>query len=103
VVPVLAIVTFPAQRLDPEALRRLLDETGPRYLAIPGLRRKYFLQAEGLGGGAYEWESREHADRFHDGAWRARMTAQAGAEPHVAYFTIAAIADAERGRVDHYT
>jgi hypothetical protein len=101
-VPVLAIVTFPARLLAPEALRRLLDETAPRYLAIPGLRRKYFLQADGLGGGAYEWDSREHAERFHDAAWRARIAAQAGTEPQVVYYTIAALADAERGRVDRY-
>jgi hypothetical protein len=101
-VPVLAIVTFPARAIAPEALHRLLEDTAPRYLAIPGLRRKYFLQADGLGGGAYEWESRDCAERFYDAAWRARIAAQVGAEPHVAYYTIAALADAERGRVDLY-
>jgi hypothetical protein len=101
-VPVLAIVTFPARALPSEALRRLLEDTAPRYLGIPGLRRKYFLHAEGLGGGAYEWESLDCAERFYDAAWRARIAAQAGAEPHVAYYTIAALADAESGRVDLY-
>jgi hypothetical protein len=101
-VPVLAIVTFPARALPPEALRRLLEDAAPRYLEVPGLRRKYFLQADGLGGGAYEWDSRDCAERFYDAAWRARIAAQAGAQPEVAYYTIAALADADSGRIDVY-
>ena len=54
-IPVVAIVTYPANtNLSPAAMRSLLEEAGPAYAAIPGLRRKYFLHRPGVAGGRYE-------------------------------------------------
>jgi hypothetical protein len=100
-VTVLAVVTFPAAALPAEALRRLLEDAAPRYLVTPGLRRKYFLHAPGLGGGAYEWASRADAERFYDAAWHARMRVAAGAPPRIEWFEVAAIADAVAGRIEY--
>ncbi|MEM1091936.1 MAG: monooxygenase [Pseudomonadota bacterium] len=93
-IPVVVVVTFPVSGSMPEAvLRELLEQTGPRYTNIPGLRRKYFLSGENSGGGVYEWESRALAEQFYDQPWLDRMREQTGAKPTVQFFDSPAIAD----------
>ena len=37
-------------------------------------------------GGVYLWDSREQAEAFYDDAWRQRLTARYGSEPHVTFY-----------------
>ena len=93
-VPTVVIVMFPADtRLEGTDLRRLLEATGPDYVNVPGLRRKYFLGGDGEAGGVYEWADRASADRFHDESWRTAIREQSGAEPDVQFYDSPAIAD----------
>lgn len=93
-IPTVAIVTFPAtMNLDNKALRELLETAGADYVDVPGLRRKYFLSGDGLGGGVYEWGSRATAEAFYDEDWYAHMTERSGARPDVRFFESPAIAD----------
>ena len=96
--PVVAIVRFPVtRRLSADEQRALFEQTSPRYRSIPGLTRKYFIGAEGVGGGVYEWASREDALRFYDAAWRERMRLAYGADPEIELFEAPCIVDNEAG------
>jgi len=100
-IPTVAIVTFPAAAdLDNRALRHLLETAGADYINVPGLRRKYFLSGDGLGGGVYEWDCRASADAFYDDAWFATMRERSGATPDVRFFDSPAIADGIEHRLD---
>ncbi|MDJ0926584.1 MAG: hypothetical protein QNJ73_02950 [Gammaproteobacteria bacterium] len=100
-IPVIAVVTFPAPAdLDADALRALLEEAGPNYINISGLRRKYFLSGDGVGGGVYEWDNRQSADAFYDDAWYAFAREQFGATPEIVFYEAAAIADGVEHRLD---
>lgn len=102
-IPVLAIVTFPANTNRPVTeMRRLLEEAGPAYVSVPGLRRKYFLQGDGVAGGAYEWSTRAQATAFYDEAWYATMTQRSGSRPEVMLFDSPAIADGVRHELEIY-
>lgn len=93
-VPVVAIVTFPvAGGLDDASVLELLEESGPKYLNIPGLRRKYFLSGDGVAGGVYEWSSRSRAEAFYSESWYATTKKQSGAVPQVVIYESLAIAD----------
>jgi hypothetical protein len=97
-VPVIAIVRFPVTgTLSADEQRTLFERTSPRYRTIPGLTRKYFIGAAGVGGGVYEWASREDALSFYDAAWRERMRSAYGAEPEIEFFEAPCIVDNEAG------
>ena len=100
-VPVVAVVTFPAPAdMDAPALRALLEEAGPEYTNIPGLRRKYFLSGDGVGGGVYEWENRASADAFYNDDWYKMAQERFGAVPEIVFYGAAAIADGVAHRLD---
>jgi hypothetical protein len=102
-IPVVAVVTFPAQTdRSTSEMRSLLEEAGPAYVAIPGLRRKYFLSGDSLAGGVYEWATREQAVAFYDEAWYAAMTERSGSRPEVVLFDSPAIADGINHQLDIY-
>jgi hypothetical protein len=102
-IPVVAIVTFPANTSRSQAeMRSLLEEAGPAYVAIPGLRRKYFLHRAGVAGGVYEWATRAQAEAFYDEAWYAAMSQRSGSRPEVTLFESPAIADGINQRLDIY-
>ena len=93
-IPVVAVVTFPTPKeIDRAAMRALIEEAGPNYTNIPGLRRKYFLAGDGVGGGVYEWESRQHAEAFYNEAWHEELQKRFGATPQIAIYDAAGIAD----------
>ncbi|MGI9342335.1 MAG: monooxygenase [Gammaproteobacteria bacterium] len=100
---VVAVVTFPVmQQPSGEALRQLLEQAGPDYIDVPGLRRKYFISGDGVGGGIYEWESRRHADAFYDEAWHAEAQMRFGAIPEIVFYDAPAIADGVNHRLEIY-
>ena len=102
-IPVVCIVTFAADNnRDQDELRAVLEEAGPRYVDVPGLRRKYFIYGDGVGGGVYEWESRAAADAFYNDEWRAGALARFGAEPQVDFYQAPAIADGVSHRFELY-
>jgi hypothetical protein len=101
----IAIVRFPrpAGLADHRrTLHGVLEESVPRYRAIAGLRRKYFVGNDTHGGGVYEWESRAAAATFYDSAWRERLRGLYGVEPLVEIFDVHALVDNEAGtaRID---
>ena len=68
--------------------------TAPKYQALPGLIRKYYIYdaASHTGGGCYLWESREAAERFYDANWRKTIT-ERYSSPELSYFDTPVIVD----------
>ncbi|MEO7371197.1 MAG: YdhR family protein [Ilumatobacteraceae bacterium] len=95
---IVAVVNFalPTPLTTGEA-RALFEASAPNYQNVDGLRRKHFLLAEDgrSAGGVYLWDSRRQAEALYDEAWRARLTARYGSEPHVAYFDSQVTVDPE--------
>ncbi len=90
-----AIVRFP---LTPgttlEEAAALFESTAPRYQALPGLVRKYYLYGEdGSAGGVYLWQTREDAERVYSEEWRELIAAKYGTEPDITYFETPVIVD----------
>ena len=101
---IFALVTFkpyPKPEDAPPVDRlALIEGTAPKYQSIPGLRRKYYIGQEGLAGGAYEWETKAHAEAYYTDKWRAFMEEQYGSDLQITYFDCPAVVDNVGERVD---
>jgi hypothetical protein len=97
---IVAIVNFqlPAE-VTAEQARTLYAESAPKYRAMKGLVRKYYLwdADQRVGGGVYLWESRAAADAVYTAEWKAYIKARYGKEPVIAYFDAPVIVDNEIG------
>lgn len=77
-----------------EQARELFEASVPRFEGLPGLIRKYYLYGDnGIGGGAYLWESREAADRVYSDEWRKSIEQRYGVAPTITYFDTDVIVD----------
>ena len=65
---------------------RLYEQSAPNYRGLPGLLRKHYLFAEGVGGGVYLWESREAAEALYTPEWRRMIADRYGSEPEIQWF-----------------
>lgn len=95
---IVAVVRFSLpkpMRLD-EATT-VFESSAPGYQTVDGLRRKHYLLSEDrmTAGGVYLWDSREHADRLYDDAWRTKLAARYGAAPTVEFFDSPVTVDAD--------
>ena len=97
---VFAVVTYglPEGMSREEAVRMFRDSV-PRYMATEGLLRKNVLYREGLGGGAYLWDSREAAEKAYSAEWKAYMTEKYGYPPQVEFYESPITMDREHGSV----
>lgn len=90
-----AIVRFPLPKdVTLADATALFEGSAPKYKGMPGLVRKYYLfSEEGVGGGAYLWESREAAEKIYNDEWKAFIKDRYGAEPEILYFESPVIVD----------
>lgn len=90
-----AIVRFklpPTVKLQDAA--ELFKGSAPKYRALPGLVRKYYLYNQsGIGGGVYLWESRAAAGRVYTAEWKKMIADRYGAEPEITYFDTPVVVD----------
>ena len=96
-----AIVRFklPAT-VDAAKAAELFKGSAPKYEALKGLVRKYYLfDAENrTGGGCYLWESREAAERVYSAEWRKMITDRYGSPPEISFFETPVIVDNSLGK-----
>lgn len=96
-----AIVRFklPAT-VDAAKAAELFKGSAPKYEALKGLVRKYYLfDAENrTGGGCYLWESREAAERVYSAEWRKMITDRYGSPPEISFFETPVIVDNALGK-----
>lgn len=89
---IIVIVRFPVPpAMSNEAVAAAYEASAPSYQTVPGLLRKQYLlghvdEQTRAGGAVYLWESREAADALYTEAWRQKIAARWGADPHVEYF-----------------
>jgi hypothetical protein len=83
----------PAGTTSDDAKERYLG-TAPRFRAMPGLLRKYYLfdAKSGKGGGCYLFENRAAAESAFNDEWRGRIRKLYG-DPDVQYFETAVVVD----------
>jgi hypothetical protein len=98
---ILALVQIPLpgpRRDRAEVIRQSLDSTRI-FHAVPGLRRKYYLDSEAGGGGVYEFDSRETAEAWFNADWADWMEARFGVRPVLTIFDSPVTLDNEAGEV----
>ena len=98
-----AIVNFKLpDGLTEDAAAKLFQETAPRYQAMAGLVRKYYLHdpETGIGGGCYLFEDMAAAKAVFNDDWQALLKEKYGATPDVRYFQTPVIVDNANGSID---
>ena len=91
-----AIVEFSLpQPVTREQAKDIFLGTAPRYLAMPGLVRKYYiLSADGAtAGGVYLWRSRADAERVYSDEWKAFVRGKYGADPKLTWLETPVVVD----------
>jgi heme-degrading monooxygenase HmoA len=84
-----------------ERVRTYFEEAVPKFEAMPGLIRKYFLlSSDGRSAGSvYLWETREQAAAFHDDRWRQFMQEKYGYRPTVVIYDCPIVVDNASGEI----
>ncbi len=101
---IVAIVRYrlPAH-IDYAACRAHFLKIAPGFREPPGLFSKRFIWSEtGTAGGVYEWATREDAERFYSGPWRAGIVERYGMEPEIQFFEVFALTDNRLGTVTEF-
>jgi len=101
---ILALVEIPLpgpRRAHDAVVEQSLEAT-KIFHDVPGLNRKYFLNAESGGGGVYEFATRAEAEAWFNADWADWMEARFGVRPSLRLFDVAVVLDNEAGeaRVD---
>ncbi len=97
-----AVVQFTLpEPVSTDTAKELFAGSAPRYRAVPGLIRKYYLLAEDgrSAGGVYLWESREDAERLYTADWRKFIVEKYGVEPTVTYYETPVVVDNAVGQI----
>jgi len=97
-----ALVQFKLpQPLTREKAREIFSGTAPKYRAIQGLIRKYYVLSQdgGTAGGVYLWNSREDAERLYTDEWKKFILDKYGALPSVTYFESPVVVDNATGEI----
>jgi hypothetical protein len=97
-----ALVQFKLpQPISRARAREIFSGTAPKYRAVDGLIRKYYILSQdgGTAGGVYLWNSREDADRLYTDEWRQFVRGKYGVPPSVTYFESPVIVDNVAGAI----
>lgn len=96
-------VPFKGQSLSAADQLALFERTAPKYQAIPGLIRKYFIGQTGRedarAGGAYEFQTMAHAQAYFSPAWAKTMTDNYGSDLRIEYFEAPCVVDNSRHEI----
>ncbi|MBI2985547.1 MAG: YdhR family protein [Deltaproteobacteria bacterium] len=97
-----ALVQFklPAPMTQDKA-KETFFSTAPKYQAVKGLIRKYYLLSEdgSTAGGVYLWKSRGDAERLYTDEWKKFVLEKYGAGPSITYFNSPVIVDNLSGEI----
>jgi len=82
----------------------LFAGSAPKYQALPGLLRKYYIYDKDthIGGGCYLWESRAAAESFYNAEWRKFINDRYGSAPKLSYFETPVIVDNITGETQRH-
>ena len=100
---IISIVTFKlAKRWSVEEAAGVFKSTAPKYLAKPGLVRKYYClnEAGDRAGGVYVWQSKADAEACYTPEWKATVTAKYGTPPDILYLHVPVAVDNVRQAIE---
>lgn len=89
----IAIVQIPIGKRSKEEAIASGQKSGPTFLGVKGLIRKYYLNGDAGTGGVYLWESREAAEAWYNDAWWQRMEKNFGVRPLLTYYDNQVVVD----------
>lgn len=92
-------IPLPGPKRDHAAVAEQSVASARFFRAVPGLRRKYYLNAEGSGGGVYEFATRADALAWFDDGWADWMEGRFGARPVLTLYDVPVVLDNEAGEV----
>lgn len=83
------------QPITRERAREVFSSSAPKYRAVQGLIRKYYVLSPdgGTAGGMYLWHSREDAENFYTDEWKESIRQKYGTQPSVTYFESPVVVD----------
>jgi len=92
---IVAYVQFPVGDTSAEEMRQLFEGSAPKYTAMTGLIRKYYLLSEDgtTAGGVYLWETKEAAEAIFNDEWHAFIKERYSADPIITYYETPVIVD----------
>ncbi len=92
---IVAYIQFPTGGASAEKMADLMKGSAPKYAAMSGLIRKYYLLSEdaSMAGGVYLWDSKAEAETVYNNQWRAFIKDRYGAEPVIVYFECPVVVD----------
>src|SRR5258708_22961224 len=97
-----AIVNFklPAE-IDARKATDLFKSSAPKYRAMKGLVRKYYLfdDQNRIGGGVYPWQSLADAAAVYTPPWKAYIAQRYGPPPDIPYFETPVSADNQSHKI----
>lgn len=91
-----AIVEFKLpKQISVDEARTTFLSTAPKYLAMPGLIRKYyFLSDDGAkAGGIYLWKSRADAENVYTEEWKTFVRGKYGTDPSLSFLACPVVVD----------
>ena len=90
-----------SERKTHDELAAVIEQSGPNYLKVPGLVRKYFGIAPDCGSivGIYLWDDRGSADTFYTPAWVEAVTRKWGAPPERLDWETPLVVESRDGRL----
>jgi heme-degrading monooxygenase HmoA len=88
-------VTFDADGLDEERVRKVASEARPMFEGMPGLRNKFFTLdvTQQRATNVYVWDSEEAARQFFSDEVLERVTGLYGVRPRVEFAEIVELVD----------
>src|SRR5260370_33035836 len=87
--------------IDGRKATDVFKSSAPKYRAMKGLVRKYYLfdDQNRIGGGVYLWQSRADADAVYTPQWKAHIAGRYGAPPDIRYFETPVVVDNETDKI----
>ncbi|MCY4453160.1 MAG: hypothetical protein OXC01_14510 [Immundisolibacterales bacterium] len=88
------------ESIDRAACRDHFEKIAPGFREVPGLIGKHFICGDhGIAGGVYQRKTREDAEAFYSGPWRAEIVERYGMKRENEYFRVFCITDNAAGEV----
>ena len=90
------MVTFQLPKaMTLDEARRIFLGTAPKYQAVAGLIRKYYVLAQDgkTAGGIYLWKSQAEAQALYTESWKAFVREKYGCDPAVVYMDSPVVVD----------
>ena len=91
-----AIVEFQLpQAVSLAEAKATFQSTAPKYLAMPGLIRKYYFRSEDgtKAGGIYLWKTKRDALAVYTDEWKAFVRGKYGTDPNLTFLDCPVIVD----------